>query len=53
MVVLVKIFEALAMEVLEKQGFAVEVCVDISLSLGSPPLYIGLGGPLAPPIPSL
>jgi len=40
---------AVAMEAAERQGFAVEVYGDLDLFLGSPPLYIGLGGPLAPP----
>jgi hypothetical protein len=41
--------DAVAMEAAEQQGFAVEVYGDLDLSLESPPLYIGLGGPLAPP----
>jgi hypothetical protein len=46
-VVLVKTIEAVAMEAVERQGSAVVMYGDTSLSLGSTPLYIGLGGPLA------
>jgi hypothetical protein len=49
-VVLMKTFEAAAMEAAERQGFAVVMYGDLlSLSLGSPPLYIGLERPLAAP----